>query len=421
MRIDNLRTERQGSQQRIAATVTWEDNARPMAQVYFETDRAFADELTLNPNAFVTACLMPAMHHGEQRLAIDAPICPELRNGLLTAMNWLRLWHPQHQLVTIEAKAEARPIGTRDAKRAAMFLSGGVDSLSTLRLNRLDFPLDHPRSIRDSIVVHGFDISGTRQMGDQTDLFKRALEALAPVAAESGVSLIPVTTNIRHLDDDVDFWMYEFHGAALAAVAHSLANRLGTVNIASTYDIRNMKPWGSHPLLDPNYSSTDLQIRHDSDRLSRLDKVRVLASWDTALCNLRSCTENDPFVLNCGKCEKCVRTMLELLAVGKLSQSTAFEANDVTVEMLRPIYFTNRYQESCYCEVIEPLLAQGRSDLTNLIQAKSEEFQQHLKWTEERDWKGVVKRLDRKHLGSMLYRSYEKFRTLTKRIEPTRP
>ena len=378
MRINQSDLDRSGARPRVSATVTWEDNDRPSNQVYFETDYAFGEALTLNPNAFITACLAPAMHHGEQRLTIDAPICPELRNGLVTAMNWLHAWHPQLPLLQIEAATDAPLIGARDAKRPAMFLSGGVDSLATLRSNRFDFPLDHPRSIRDGLVVHGFDISGTHVMGDQTELFDRAVSALKPIAAEAGVTLIPITTNVRSLDDDVHFWMYQFHGAALAAVAHSLANRLGTVHIAATYDIRHLKPWGSHPLLDPYYSSTDLQVRHDNDRMSRLDKVRVIADWDAALRNLRTCTENNPGALNCGKCEKCIRTMLELLAVGKLADSAAFAANDVTVDMLQAVQFTNSYQESCYCDVVEPLIAHGRSDLAVIIEAKSVEFHRQL-------------------------------------------
>ncbi|CAG0954764.1 hypothetical protein ANRL3_00483 [Anaerolineae bacterium] len=412
MRIDNLHTEQHGPRQRVAATVTWEDCDRPARQVYFETDQAFAEALTLNPNAFVTACIIPAMHHHEQRLTIDAPICPELRNGLITAMNWQQVWYPEGSIVRIEAKADAQPIGPRDARRTAVFLSGGVDSVSTLRGNRLDFPLDHPGSIKDGLVVHGFDISGTQVSGDQTRLFERALEALSPIAGEAGVTLIPVSTNLRLLDDSVEFWMYKFHGAALAAVAHALANRIGAVYIASTYDIRNMRPWGSHPLLDPLYSSTDLQVRHAYDRLSRLDKVRLIADWPTALHNLRTCTENDPGALNCGKCEKCIRTMLELLAVRKLAHSSAFAADDVTVDMLRDLHITNAYQNSCYRDLLEPLIANGRADLAAAIEARSTEFQRHLRWTEERDWKGAVKKFDRKFLGRGLYRAYQSLRAL---------
>ncbi len=39
-------------------------------------------------------------------------------------------------------------------------------------------------------------------------------------------------------------------------------------------------------------------------------------------------------LLNCGKCEKCVRTMLALLALGVLHRSHAFPVNDVDEKLV---------------------------------------------------------------------------------------
>jgi hypothetical protein len=146
------------------------------------------------------------------------------------------------------------------AANAACFLSGGVDSLATLRINRRDYPLDHPYAVKDCLIVHGFDIGGREGPGDEAAYFARVLAAATPVAQDAGVNLIPVFTNLRHLDDDVTFWMYEFHGAALAAVAHALSRRIGRVYIAGTMHVPYLEPWGSHPALDPNYSTIDLRI-----------------------------------------------------------------------------------------------------------------------------------------------------------------
>ena len=55
---------------------------------------------------------------------------------------------------------------------------------------------------------------------------------------------------------------------------------------------------------------------HDGARHARFQKVRELASWPTALAALRVCPGNPGNELNCGVCEKCLRTRLELLAAG---------------------------------------------------------------------------------------------------------
>jgi len=411
MRIEDLRSERKDSRAHVAATVIWEDCDRPTQDVYFETDEAFAQDLSCNPHAFLVGCLLPAMRHGEERIAIYEAICPELRNGLMTAMGWLCHWYgPPRRPVRIEAKTGIRPPLPRTAERAGAFLSGGIDSLATLRRNHLDFPLDHPRSIKDCLFVHGFDIGAFKEGDREIESFERALALLPAVAEDAQVTLIPVFTNVRHLEDDVEFWMHEFHAAALASVAHTFSRRFTSMSISSSFGIDKQRPWGSHPLLDPNYSSADLQIRHDGLRFSRLDKAKLVADWDVALQNIRVCTMNPPGMPNCGECEKCIRTMTELLAAGELAHTRAFPVDDVSVELLGTVKITTEYQEAWYRELIDPLKAKGRLDLVNVIETKSAEFHKYLAWVEERDWKGVVKRFDRKYLGSSFFEAYKTIR-----------
>lgn len=90
MKLGNLRSEAKQDRTRVAATVLWEDSDRPTEEIYFETIPPFLEALSCNPHAFVVACVMPAMRHREQRIFVDAEICPDFRNGLRTAMSWIR-------------------------------------------------------------------------------------------------------------------------------------------------------------------------------------------------------------------------------------------------------------------------------------------------------------------------------------------
>jgi hypothetical protein len=416
MRIENLREERSASNARVAATVIWEDCDQPTREVYFETDAAFAQDLSCNPHAFLVGSIIPAMRHGEARIAIDETICPELRNGLLTAMGWLCTWYgAPRKPVRIEAREGVRaPLPRADA-HAGSFLSGGLDSLAMLRMNRLDFPLDHPHSIKDCLVVEGFDIGGVEGADLESDRFEHVINSLIRVAEDADVVLIPVSTNVRHLDDDVGFWMYEFHGAALASVAHSLSKRLRRVSIGSSYDLPSQEPWGSHPLLDPAFGSAELRIAHSGSRFTRLEKARVLAGWDVALEIIRTCTENPRQALNCGRCEKCVRTMLELLAAGCLDRASAFPSDDVSRELLEHVLQIEQLRNFVteYSELIEPLTEQGRSDLVEVIQERLGQLDKYLAWEREQDWKGGIKRFDRRYLRSALFSSYKAIRGFT--------
>src|SRR4030042_6843041 len=109
MRIENLRLEKAGDRSRAVATILWEDCDRPVQEIYFETVEEFADSISCNPHAFLVACIMPALHFDEERILVDGEICPELKDGLITAMNWMRLWwyDPTKKIVRIEAKTSS--------------------------------------------------------------------------------------------------------------------------------------------------------------------------------------------------------------------------------------------------------------------------------------------------------------------------
>lgn len=371
MIVSNLRTVEDGKHTRTEATVTWEVADQSEKLIYIETENAFADDIASHPHAFLVGCFIPAMHLGEQRLVIEGDICPVLLEGLLTAMAILSDWSGGRlKPLSIEAGTLATARHPQRSPRAALFMSGGIDSLAALKLNRDRYPETHPGYIKDCLLVHGFDIGGVVERGMKYHVFERAKQAMVQIAAETQVALIPVYTNIRHLCDERDLWLTRFFGAVLAAVAHAFDRRISLAYIGSSYDLPNLAPCGSHPLLDPEYSSHDLKIRHRDLEVPRIDKIRSIADWDIGLNNMRVCLANVKERLNCGKCEKCVRTMLGLEAVGVLSKMTSFEEDQVTPEMLDAFSITIRHREHFYEELLEPLQMCGRRDLVAKIEEK---------------------------------------------------
>lgn len=368
MRISNLKFSNEEKQARVMATIQWEDCDRPDHEIFIETEEEFVQDLSLNPHSFLVGCIIPALHFGERRIFIDAEICPTLREGLETVMALMKEWTKgEYKPLNIEAKTRSVVHNLNNRRRAGLFLSGGMDSLAALRINKKTYPEQHPGSIKDCLFVHGFDIGGVIQRGMKYHVFDRAKMALSEVAKDAKVTLIPVYTNIRHLCDERELWLDRFFGAVLAAVAHAFSSRLNLVYIASSYDIPNLTPCGSHPLLDPAYSSYALRIIHRDLALSRLEKLRIVADWDVAFQNFRVCLANVPDRLNCGKCEKCIRTMTELLAIDALDKTKAFIENDVTSEQLEQFDITIRHRDSFYREMLSLLEKQGRDDLVDTI------------------------------------------------------
>ena len=177
--------------------------------IFIETDAEFAEGLFANPHAFLVVCAMVAMHHGEKRIRLDAEICPELTDGLVTAMkrfaHWYNWYPADNPIVRIETgKRYCRTLPPTSGRRG-MFFSGGVDSLATLRNNRINFPSGHPSSIDDGFLVYGLEVEDPR-------IFDFVMKTVPDVARDAGLNLIPVYTNFRYLDDSWQFWEHQFMG-----------------------------------------------------------------------------------------------------------------------------------------------------------------------------------------------------------------
>jgi hypothetical protein len=333
MVIDDLACATNAEGRRLSATVTWEDRDFPSEQLVFEffgpppagdgaASECYEDAC---PDAFLTACFPLAAVYGETRVRIDANPCPMLVEGLHLAHSWWSLWGGMpHLAPRIETGGRDRRRASSGKRRGAVgFLSGGVDSLHMLMRNRQLYRPGDAAYIRDVLFIHGFDI-GKRRRNPESIRYQAAFRRLEPVAAETGARLVACRTNLRHLRSPPDFWEDRHTGAALAAVAHAATLDPAFAFIGGTYTVANAVPSGSHPAVDSLFSSQRVGVIHDGARFTRCEKVSDIASWTTALSALRVCpgTPEDG-AANCGRCEKCLCTRLELLAAG-VEETEAF-------------------------------------------------------------------------------------------------
>jgi hypothetical protein len=351
MLIRDLALTATGGTRIFSATVVWEDQNFPDRVVTFEIednpfdtgagdDRAERGDRP-SADAFLAACFPLAAIHGEARVRIEGHPCPMLIEGLRTVHAWWTSWGG---MPTTAPEIETTPRGRGSIpsgpRRAVAFLSGGVDGLHMLMRNRRLYRKDDPAYIREALFIRGFDI-GKRARDPENERYRMVLRRLEPVAAETGIRIIPCHTNLRHLPSQPDFWEDRYSGAALAAVGHAALLGSALLFIGGTYPVNNPVPWGSHPAVDGLLSSQHVTIVHDGSRFSRLQKVCELASWSTAIGALRVCSAGIGIEANCGRCEKCLRTRLELLAAG-IEATAAFGPSLTPIEL---------WQDTAACDV----------------------------------------------------------------------
>jgi hypothetical protein len=135
MIIRNLENTTGTKRARISATVEWENCHYQDREVFFETDACFADSLSPDPNAFLLAAIIPAMHFGERRIMVEGQLCPQLRDGLDIVVRQLRKWYGgEGDYIRVEASEGFNPTpGTIRAPRRLLYVrrSGFTGGLQT--------------------------------------------------------------------------------------------------------------------------------------------------------------------------------------------------------------------------------------------------------------------------------------------------
>jgi hypothetical protein len=280
-----------------------------------------AHRALLNPgrgDPFIPALLLAAMRAAEP-LEVRAPVSPTLLGATDRLQAVYRAWDPTLALTTVAAPT-AEPDQPAAAGRpgVGLFFSLGVDSFFSLLRNVGDHP-DDEQTIDHLVVVRGFDYPVDR--GDES-VFSRILANAGRVAATLGdKTVIPVATNIRHLMDRFANWSLFNHGAGMASVGLALGGGFRRLHVAAgpTYASPSA-PCGSHPLLDPLWSTEDLTFVYDGAELWRASKLRFIADFPIALEKLRVCPKRRLRQYNCARCHKCLRTMMILDAAGALGR-----------------------------------------------------------------------------------------------------
>lgn len=406
MRIENLRTETAGGRRVWSASIVWEDSARPAFEMRFASDEGAFGAGPPDPHAFLLAAAVPAWRRGERRIRLEGPVCPRLRDGLRAAQRILAGWFaPGRPPIPIEAARGYRPYAGR-SPRAAVFLTGGIDSLHVLARNRRFYAEGHPASFRDAIYAERLayveDVPSARAL----DLSTRQSRAIGEIARRCGLEPRRVDSNFRLLDPDQWWVASEDQGALLAATGHTLAGRVGSVSLAATHDPEFLPDWGTHPLLDPCFSSSGLEFRHEGFGRTRFEKTAEIAGWDVARRHLLVCFDGPlpEGQLNCGECEKCLRTMTALLALGVLDDFPVFGGAAVTPEKIDGMPFGNHMEffGGFWTPLVDPLLARGETAVARVLERKLDAWRRVVSWHEEAGWRGRLRRIDRKYLGGSL-------------------
>jgi hypothetical protein len=318
MIVREIRTEERDGKVWVCGSVTCADNRRSSFTLKWGVSYGETGILAATGDPFLAALLLPAMRLRED-LIIEAAVSPTLLANAQKIMDIYVAWVTDVRRVSIASQRVTEPAPARPGSKG-LFFSCGVDSFYSL-LKDLDRSGGHEsshESISHLVLVHGFDIALKNRA-----LFELIAAGARAVAESTGRKLLIVESNVRYFSDGLVPWRF-YHGGVLASVGLVLGGLLGRCVIPSSHAYSELLPWGSDPMLDPLWSTESLEFIHDGCEALRTQKIKRLADSPLALDHLRVCWPDWTEDYNCGRCEKCVRTMIVLHAMGVLQRSKTF-------------------------------------------------------------------------------------------------
>lgn len=283
------------------------------------------------------------------------------QSGIAEAQKLLSAWfgfadRPRPPIrKTIAAGLYLPQTPTPSHNAAGLLFSGGVDATFTLTWLKEQ---QAGRLLALSIIHSEDGLPEPHQLA-LYESYRRALAA-------HDVDLIFVATNIMTCNDRVhDLWAFATHGGCMAAVAHSLSKQVDRWFISSSHDLTALIPWGSHPLLDPQYSSDRVSCTHFGAEFTRFEKILGIVHGPVGSGTLAVCGDGvqGGAWINCSRCQKCLRTMMALDLAGAREQSISFDWSGYSLAAVRSLRLRGRNEVIFVQELIRAAVALGRNEL----------------------------------------------------------
>lgn len=317
---------------------------------WFDFPIEYEKYLSHSGNCWLIVMLPFAVKSGAT-ISLDLQIDPLFYENILGVVDIWRSWYRDIKPVEINAPIGKTPVG---AGKSMAFFSSGIDSWFTLlRHQKNTTHYNFIGTLDFLLTVWGFDIGLDNPKG-----FNEIKKSAQNTAAKYDLRFIDVWTNLRgtNLKYGNTPWWRDWgpiaHGPALACIGLALEGLFNKVSIASTRPYSCLKPWGSHPLTDPLFSTSSLKIFHDGANYNRVEKTRLISKSQDALDSLRVCWKGQDST-NCSYCNKCYRTMITLDLLGILDSCKTFEKRNYSINKIRNVFHSSKSEEYYYTEILE--------------------------------------------------------------------
>lgn len=292
-------------------------------------------------------------------------------------------------------------------KRATAFFSGGVDSWATL-VSHID------ECQLDLVTIWGSDV----KLDDEA-AWKKVERYTNEIAAKLNSKAVFIRSTFREslnydfLDNLINgkvknnsWWYFLQHGIALIGhiAPYAFLNNTDVHFIPASYSPKDApKQIASYKTIDETVQMAWCNVIHDQFELVRIERVKKILDWHEKTggnVQIRVCYSESANGENCSHCEKCYRTILEILSFDRLPEDFGFRFSPKSISEMQLYLYENHqrifgdktsYKYSCYSNIIknisknkETLKKSGKFDyLEWILDAENVQSLKKLKYVRE--------------------------------------
>lgn len=320
MIIHEPQIERVGERVRLSSRISDSNGPSSLWFEYHPRHEPYVDSRF--GDAMLMALFMSAMESGD-RIVVRAPVSRTLLSNLRYHVGPIvSLQRPELELPAVTVEEVVDRTADPSAGGVALGMSCGVDSLYSLSQRFLE--ADEATLRVDHLCF--FDVGSHGRRSERQERLKRErLDRVSRLARDYDLELINVDSNLDA------FYTSPFQATNTfrsAAAATTLSCGIRRYLISSARGYQQMLVGPAH---DPAFADACLVPMLGNDAIlfevagvaTRPEKIRALADTELATRYLDVCVRNRGLPVNCGRCVKCIRTLLVLDSIGKLDR---FEA-----------------------------------------------------------------------------------------------
>lgn len=279
--------------------------------LFFEANQEVWQDPLLNDDFALVALCQYCAARGKD-LFIEGKITKSALSHMEEFIQIWSVWKPNlFSRIKMDAASIVDDIPNRELP-AVLAFSGGVDAAFSLAIHKSKGLGWLNREIKLGVMIIGYDLKE-----EDPDAVANAYRAIHSILNDSyDIPAIAVKTN--WMQEFCPDWLMGFN-VGVTSILHLFTSHYAAGIFSSDFNYLQeleLEPYGSHMVVNHLLGSFTFPIISTGGTHTRLQKIQFLKEFPDLVGRLRVCWQNNSNGRNCGECEKCDRTRLELIQSG---------------------------------------------------------------------------------------------------------